>query len=230
MSSEQRVREMNRYYAERMKYYDEGATAIEDNWVTPELVEHVKRLLAGRDVLEVACGTGLWTEWLAPAAASITATDYSVEALEIAARKPFPPGKVKFQQADAYALSACPGPYGGHFSADWWSHIPISKRQEFLRAVNARLKPGAVVVVIDQRYWPKTKEFRDNEGNWVQGRTVRDGRRFDVVKNFPSKEEMLADVAPWATDIEYREFENCGPKKTGRWCLSYIAKPTAVGA
>ena len=225
MSSNQRITEMNAYYAVRMTNYDQPGGGAPEGWVTDELVDLVKAALAGRDVLEVACGTGLWTGWLAPVAVSICATDYNEPALEIARRKPYPEGKVRFQQADAYALSGVPDHFTGGFCCDWWSHIPKSKRSAFLRAFNGRLRPGARVLIVDQRYWPAKHEFQDEEGNQIQRRKLPDGRTCEVVKNFPSREELLADLETWGAEIEYRTFENCGPNKAGRWCVSYTKKP-----
>src|ERR1051325_5535846 len=61
---------------------------------------------SGQRVLEIACGTGYWTEVLARTATSVMATDLNDEVLEIARRKPDPDGKVRFQREDTYHLPA----------------------------------------------------------------------------------------------------------------------------
>ncbi|GAB3305068.1 class I SAM-dependent methyltransferase [Hymenobacter humi] len=50
-------------------------------------------------VLEIGCGTGKNTEWLAAKAAQVTAVDFSAEMLERAKAKSSP-ANVRFQQAD----------------------------------------------------------------------------------------------------------------------------------
>jgi ubiquinone/menaquinone biosynthesis C-methylase UbiE len=68
----------------------------------------VERTLAGKHVLEIACGTGYWTEVISSSAASIIAIDINDEVLEIARSKKLNQQKVLFQRADAYALPAFP--------------------------------------------------------------------------------------------------------------------------
>ena len=66
---------MRSYYAARAPEYD----AI---YLKPErqadlrAIEHwLPPVFAGANVLEVACGTGYWTQFLAPVAASVLAVD-----------------------------------------------------------------------------------------------------------------------------------------------------------
>jgi len=223
MDAERRIEDMHDYYARRMGYYDEGATSIADGWVTQELVDWITTALAGRDVLEIACGTGLWTAWIAPVATSILATDYTEVALDAARRKTFP-ANVRFQRENAYALTNVSGTFTGGFNSDWWSHVPKSKRQDFLRTFHGKLQPGATVLMGDHLNGPKSEEYRDEEGNHIQRRSLKDGTHHDVIKNFPTQEELRADILPYATETEYRTFPNCGPKKTGRWCVKYVRK------
>ena len=70
--------------------------------------------------------------------------------------------------------------------------------------------------------WSKPSEHIDEEGNRIQRRHLKDERTFDVVKNFPTREELEADVAPFAKETTYRVFENCGVKGSGRWCMRYV--------
>jgi malonyl-CoA O-methyltransferase len=79
---------------------------------TRELAGEVLRLaempIGGRDVVEIGCGTGRNTEWLAMQAASITALDFSEEMLRRATTRLRDP-KVRFIQHDvrtAWPLSA----------------------------------------------------------------------------------------------------------------------------
>src|SRR4029453_17103495 len=71
------------YYRRRASEYDE--TSLEDleqpSRVFGPLVE---ALAPSGDVLEIACGTGLWTQHLAPRADRLTALDSSPEVIELA--------------------------------------------------------------------------------------------------------------------------------------------------
>jgi 2-polyprenyl-3-methyl-5-hydroxy-6-metoxy-1,4-benzoquinol methylase len=62
----------------------------------------IRQLLADvafADVVEIGCGTGKNTEWLATKAARVTAVDFSAEMLA-KARAKLGDGKIRFQQAD----------------------------------------------------------------------------------------------------------------------------------
>ena len=94
---------MRAYYRERAPEYDllYAVPAYQDDlatlrsWLEPHVV--------GASVLEVAAGTGYWTEAAAPFARAITATDCNAETLAVAARRRLGP-KVTLVEADAYAL------------------------------------------------------------------------------------------------------------------------------
>jgi len=64
-----------------------------------EVLRQVELPVAGSDIVEIGCGTGLNTEWLATQAASITALDFSEEMLRRAAARVEDP-KARFIQHD----------------------------------------------------------------------------------------------------------------------------------
>jgi ubiquinone/menaquinone biosynthesis C-methylase UbiE len=100
---------MQAYYARRAPYYDEVYRKPERAGDIAFLGTHLPARLAGRRVLEVACGTGYWTAWIAASAAQRVATDGTAEPLALARGRPGVEG-VRFEQADAYALAAHLGP------------------------------------------------------------------------------------------------------------------------
>ena len=63
------------------------------------LRSYLHEALAGHDILEIACGTGYWTEVIAHVARSVVATDLSHETLIEAGTKIYPPGRVRFEIA-----------------------------------------------------------------------------------------------------------------------------------
>ena len=90
------------------EYYARRAAEYEKIFAKPErqpdlacLRALLPGLFAGRDVLEVACGTGYWTQIISGSARSILATDINEEVLEIARHKTYPNHNVAFQIADA---------------------------------------------------------------------------------------------------------------------------------
>lgn len=216
------VEEMQEYYSARAPWHDDymGYT---DNATMEELlgpiVACVESHLEGRDVLEVACGTGNWTQILAQRARRVLATDINEAALSRAQAKDYPTGVVGFQVADAYTLDGVPFGFTGAFAADWWSHVPRSLLPRFLDSLHGRLGAGARVVFVDMlpREHPDLTPHRhDDEGNAICRRTLPDGRSFEVVKNFASSSEVLESVRGRGAGAEYEEWP-----ELWRWLLAY---------
>lgn len=96
---------MHDYYASRAPEYDRVYLKPERQADLDAIRRWLPPLFAGKSVLEVACGTGYWTQYLAPVASGLLAVDASLETLEIA-RTRVRPGDVEFVVGDAYRLPA----------------------------------------------------------------------------------------------------------------------------
>lgn len=209
---------MHAYYAARAPYYDDVYDKPERRADIAFLRQYLPAAFAGRRVLEVACGTGYWTQHIAPAAAEMTATDALAEPLAFARQRPGVE-RVRFAIADAYALPADLGRFDAAYAGLWLSHVPIERRSEFLASLHARLEPGARVVLIDN----STVQLRDfpiaetdAAGNTWQHRRLKDGSVHRVLKNFPSRAELEAMVAGFGRATEYRALDNF-------WLFAYAA-------
>jgi demethylmenaquinone methyltransferase/2-methoxy-6-polyprenyl-1,4-benzoquinol methylase len=186
--------------SELVDYYRRRAGEYEAIYSRPErqsdllvLKKKLAELLKHARVLEVACGTGYWTKVIADAATSITATDASEEPMSIARAKSYPKNNVAFAAADAYALPAGLGSFDAALAAFWWSHVPRQRIGEFLGSLHPRLEPGARVLLVDNLYVEGNSTpvvETDADGNTYQLRTLADGSRFRVLKNYPSKDEL----------------------------------------
>lgn len=201
---------MKRYYAERAPYYDAVYAKPERAADIAFLRAWIPAQFAGRRVLEVACGTGFWTQHLIPVAMAVTATDATEEPLGFARLRPGA-DKAAFALADAYALPESLGRFEGAFAGLWLSHVPRRRVPEFLASLHARLAPGAVVVMIDNNE-VQLKDLpiaeTDADGDTWQHRPLRDGSVHRVLKNFPSRVELEAMVAGVAESCEHRDLEN----------------------
>ena len=213
--------------AELVGYYRRRAREYEAIYAKPErqtdlafLKKYLPERLAGRRVLEVACGTGYWTVLVARTAASIVAVDAAEEPMRIAMSKDYGERNVRFELSDAYALSAELGRFDGALAAFWWSHVPLSRIADFLASLHARLEPGARVVLMDNRYVDGSStpiSERDAEGNTYQLRRLADGSENRVLKNFPAEEALRTQLAPHAREFSYRALEFY-------WLVEYTAK------
>ena len=192
-----KLSEMQSYYAARASEYDRiyqkperqaDLRAIEQ-WLPPKF--------AGARVIEIACGTGYWTQLIAPVSAQLLAIDSAGETIAIANAR-VPAAKVEFLLGDAYVLPRHIGPFDAAFAGFWFSHVPKARRREFLLGLAARLEPGAKVVLLDNRYVEGSSTplgARDADGNTYQTRQLGDGSTHQVLKNFPSEAELLELVA-----------------------------------
>lgn len=191
------------YYAGRASEYERIYHKPERQADLSVLRDFVESTFSGADVLEVACGTGYWTEALARSAESVVATDINEEVLAIARAKGMP-DSVTFQKADAYALSPPMRSFNAGLSAFWWSHIPKSGLRDFLRAFHRSLSPGARVVFMDNVYveGSSTPIARtDPEGNTYQLRQLDDGSTHEIQKNFPNESEIRSAVEGMASEV-----------------------------
>ena len=201
---------------ELLAYYTHRAHEYERVYEKPERQTDLERVrmwlrnaLARQRILEVACGTGYWTAELAPLAAEIVATDANPEVLALARQKQYPPDRVRFELADAYALAHVAGSFTAGFAAFWWSHVPHERQADFLASFHERLDVGAAVVLLDNRYvaGSSTPIARwDAAGNSYQRRRLADGTEHEVLKNFPSAADLEAVLTPVAQDLSVTEF------------------------
>jgi SAM-dependent methyltransferase len=167
-------------------------------------------VLRGHDVLEVACGTGYWTEVIAESARSVLATDVDPAMISLARRRLTSVGNVRCQVADAYTLEGVEGVFNAAFSHWWWSHIPKSCLRAFLGVIHGRLVPGALVVFADQLPYQWGHRRVDEDGNLLEQRVLPDGSTWEIVKNFPTEQEIAQELAGLAGPVHYAAHPGAG--------------------
>src|SRR5688572_16203671 len=143
-----------RYYAQRAPEYERIYQKPERQADLRALREFIAQTFAGRRVLEIACGTGWWTEVLASTANSVLATDINDEVLSIAKTKPFRNATISFQRCDAFQLDQAAGSFDAALAVFWWSHLTKPALEIFLQVLHQRLEPGSIVLFIDNVFVP----------------------------------------------------------------------------
>ena len=208
---------MAAYYVQRAAYYERVYFKPERQADLRAMEAALAAPFAGRDVLEVACGTGWWTPHGARDAAAWLATDLNPETMAVARSKALP-ACVQFETVDAYSFAQIAGrTFDAAFAGCWWSHVPLARLPGWLAALHARLRPGARVVFLDNSFvqtssTPLTRT--DADGNTYQNRTLDDGSVHEVLKNFPTPEQAFAMLGPRARDPQWVAYEHY-------WVLSY---------
>jgi len=199
------------YYSRRVPEYEAVYAKPERQADLAELHHLVASRFAGRRVLELACGTGWWTRRIAPVAESVLATDASEAMLAAARRNCAGLSAVRFRNVDAFALPADLGPSSGGFDALFagflWSHVGRSVLPRFVASL-AAVVPGGRFAFTDNLYVDDNNtpiSRTDADGNGYQQRTLADGSRHEVMKNFPPVEEIRAVLAPHAAEVQVVE-------------------------
>lgn len=214
------IEEMRRYYDARAPWHDRYMS-YKSNEQMEELLRPmigiIENLVTGKRVLEIACGTGNWTEVLAQRAASVTAIDSSPASLALARSKLAHHQNVTLMESDAYCLKDITDSYQLLFSADWWSHVPKSSLAAFLDSALSRILPGSKAIFTDMTlidYFRQEACHYDDDNNRISVRRLPDGSEFNVIKNFPSESELKNTLAHYGQVVAYHE-----SSQLGRWLV-----------
>jgi demethylmenaquinone methyltransferase/2-methoxy-6-polyprenyl-1,4-benzoquinol methylase len=195
---------MEDYYRARAAEYDEFYEIPERQDDLARLKTWLVERARDRSILEVAAGTGHWTEAAAQVAKAITATDYNWETLAFAARRSLGP-HVTLITADAYALPEFASTFDIGMAHLWWSHVGKQRRHEFLSHFVSRLQPGASILMIDQIFVEdlcRPISGVDEWGNLLALRKLKSGAFYEIIKNYPTSEELQNSFAPFSDNIE----------------------------
>lgn len=178
---------------------------------------------AGLDILELAGGTGLWTERLLRHAARLTVVDGAPEMLalnrqriahaqqaqplQVATTPTAPaPCQVEFIEADLFDWRPTRR-YDLVFFGFWLSHVPPERFGAFWTLVAECLAPNGRAFFVDSSY-TETSTARDHQ---LEGptattltRRLNDGQRYRIIKVFYEPAELTARLATlgWSADIQ----------------------------
>ncbi len=196
------------YYAKRAGEYERIYQKPERQGDLAILRKLCAQTFTGQSVLEIACGTGYWTQAVSQTAKSIVATDINEEVLQIARAKQYG-CEVRFQQADAFDLNPSPqNNLTAGLAAAWWSHLRKSQIKSFLQHFHRLFPPGSLMVFMDNRFVPGSNtpiSRADDDGNTYQLRTLEDGTEYEVLKNFPDESEIGAIVGNSGGELHWTE-------------------------
>ena len=142
------------------------------------------------DVLELACGTGLWTRHLAETNARVVAVDASPEVLAIN-RARVRSANVEYVEADIFSWKPT-GTFDVVFFSFWLSHVPPGQFDAFWDGVRVALRPGGRAFFVDSLL-EQSSTARDHgllDQSGVVRRRLNDGREFEIVKVFYDPAEL----------------------------------------
>ena len=216
------LREQLDYYRERAAEYDQWwlrqgrydrGPEQKAQWFA-EASEVRAALVAFRPrgrVLELACGTGIWTEQLLPFADELTAIDGSREMLAINAGRLRSP-RVRYIEADLFRWHpAAEGRFDTIFFGFWLSHVPPEKFAEFWNLMDSCLAPRGRIFFVDSRYQETSTAVNhvlpDRSATVLQ-RRLNDGREYRVYKIFYDRDELTLRLGALKWSFEITETRN----------------------
>jgi len=188
------VRVMDQVLASQAEYYRRRAGEYDVTSYGDVVAARARiaRIVAEMDpsgtVLEIAGGTGLWTEALAGLAETVTALDVAPEAVAIA-RDRVRSGNVRFEVADIFSWTTA-ARFDVIFFSAWLSHVPVSRFEQFWQLLRGLLAEGGRVLFVDEPAENRSKETYLPGGDEIVERQLRDGSRYHIVKNFVDPERL----------------------------------------
>lgn len=204
--------DLSTYYNDRAREYDKVYEIPDEQEDLLKSAVLFQNIFADKSVLEIACGTGYWTEKISKTANSIFATDINEIVIDIARTRKFN-SNVVFQVADMNCLSI-DKKFDGLFGGFIWSHILLQDLDNFLLRLKDLLNENAKIAFIDSKQVEGTNHDRkritriDQYGNTFQTRTLENGTTHEVLKNFPSKQFLTDKLLQISTEVEIIELEH----------------------
>jgi demethylmenaquinone methyltransferase/2-methoxy-6-polyprenyl-1,4-benzoquinol methylase len=199
-----RATEYDRWF-QRIGRYDLGP---EENARWFDEVDLVRTALAKQGpaghVLELACGTGLWTAELEPICSAITAVDASPEMLAIN-RHRLASDRVTYVEANLFEWEP-ERTYDLVFFGFWLTHVPSDRFGAFWEKVARALTPSGRVFIVDNLRVPDGPRLDHSEEDPATGTMVRqleDGRSFRIIKIFydPAMLNRSLESSGWSCDF-----------------------------
>ena len=196
---------MNDHLQEQINYYRERAAEYDDWWMRqgsyaldPDLQHQWDRDVAQvemavhdfaptGDVLELACGTGLFTRHIARYANHITALDSSPEVIAIN-RARLPDAHIEYVIDDVFTWPFPVCAYDQVVFTYWLSHVPDDRLDAFWGNVRTALKQNGRAFLVDSFTLPSSAPAGSKRS--TEHRTLNDGRSFDVVKRYWTPVEL----------------------------------------
>ena len=178
-----------RYYASSTQAADAALSRAERANDLSKVRERIAQLVRGQTVLELACGTGYWTEVIAANADKVLATDILDEMIARAATRRFPEGNVAFRKVDGLDLPEDLGTITCVFIGFWGSHLKRDEQDALLAQLRVRLGSDVSLILLDDAYVEgssTTIARTDAQGNTYEIVAAPDGERFELPKNYPA--------------------------------------------
>ena len=223
----QRMNDIEDLLAEQAHYYRERAGEYDDWWLRQRRYDHgpdmnalwfadvaevqdaLDRFGPTGKVLELACGTGLWTQRLAAHAEGVTAVDGSQEMLELCGER-MEGSPVRLVQADLFVWEP-DSVYDLCFFSFWLSHVPEEHFEMFWEKVKCALGHDGRVFFIDSSRHDLASAVDhklSDPDDPTMLRRLADGSEYRIVKRFYEPELLRERLAGLGWKMEVHSTSN----------------------
>lgn len=200
------------YYNDRASEYDKVYQIPEEQNDLIKSTKLFQNIFANKSVLEIACGTGYWTEQISKTANSILATDINQVVIDIANSRQYN-NNVTFQVIDMNNLSV-DKPFDAIFGGFIWSHILLQDLDNFILKLKSLINEKGEIVFIDSKQVENTNHDKksitrvDQFNNTFQTRELENGTKHEVLKNFPNEKFLKDKLSSISNEINIIELEH----------------------
>lgn len=195
------------YYRRRAAEYDRTAYGS-DLAAAAKRIDRVVAALAPKGhALEIACGTGMWTQRLADSVLSLVALDAVAETIAIAEQRVVN-GRVTFEIGNIFDWEpAAKVRFDTIFMAFWLSHVPRPEWARFLARISRWLTRGGRVLIVDEctlRSPTERMSITMANGTRTELRPLEGGAIYRIVKEDLTPGLLARELsgAGWIADIE----------------------------
>lgn len=185
----------------RQGHYDRGEEFNEQWHTEAQIVRDQLHTQSCANILEMACGTGIWTQELVKIGDHVTAVDASPEMIQINQAK-VQSNNVDYHQANLFEWQP-DQQYDMVFFGFWLSHVPQTKLDTFLNTVYQALKPDGRLFFIDSQKVQSGTSSRQSVAthNDIQKRVLNDGSQFEIIKIYYDTDQLTQTLHNHKFDI-----------------------------
>jgi demethylmenaquinone methyltransferase/2-methoxy-6-polyprenyl-1,4-benzoquinol methylase len=211
------LREQLRYYSQRADEYHDDAylrhmSELEASWRDEMLSARTAfdALPLDGDIVELAAGTGAWTERLVERARSLTVLDGSPEMLDRNQKRlGAAVSRVTYEVVDLFDWNP-PRTWDACVFGFWLCKVPDGRVDAFARTVAQALRPRGLVCCVD-------KAASAEPPTELEDRTLSSGRQFTIIDH-PRPPSRIVEIFRGAgIDVGVQTFGS-------RFCLAFGAK------
>ena len=189
------------YYRKRAPEYEQAY--FRDNPARQKelasLYDVSKRTLAGRNVLDLACGTGFWTRIVSEKAASIVGIDINKSTLLEAKKKTYR-CRAQFIRSDFFDLPFSRDFFDGLMATYVVSHVRRQDLDRLGETVRRVVKSGSPAFICDNNPICEMIPgliWDDSHINSYKKRRLENGEEYMILKNYYDREELVSIFKKW---------------------------------